>query len=258
MVHAVFVTLARMQDNRPLAGKVAFVTGAARRIGRAIVLDLAAAGAAVTFTYRESGGAARELEKQLRQAAAAILAVEADVRQHQSVGNALARTVERFGRLDIVVNNAGKYEDVAFEAMSEQQWDDMLDTNLKGPFLVSRYAVPLLRRAGGGRIINIASIGAIRAFPTHAHYCASKAGLAHLTRAMARALAPEIQVNAVAPGLICTGPQLSKWEQRMCERTPLRRAGTVADVAAAVRFLATCNPFITGEMLAVDGGLSLV
>lgn len=242
----------------PLDGKVALVTGGARRIGRAVALHLAELGADIAFTWRSSGGEAEQLEQELLQRGVRVLALQADLRQTGPVRAALAAIEAGWGRLDLVVNNAGRYENAAFEQITEEQWDAMLDTNLKAPFLVSREAVPLLRRSGGGRIIQMTSVGGIRAFPTHAHYCASKAGLAHLTRAMARALAPEIQVNAVAPGLIPFTMQLSAWEQKMVERTPMLRPGTGEDVAQAVGFLATCSPFLTGQVLVVDGGLSLV
>ncbi|HWG38722.1 MAG TPA: SDR family oxidoreductase [Terriglobales bacterium] len=242
---------------RPLAGKIAFVAGGARRIGRELALALAHDGADIAFTYRNSTAEARSLEAELASAGARFLAVAADFREPGVAEEAVQQTVECFGRLDILVNNLGRYETAPFEALTDGQWQEMLDTNLTAPFLLSRAAVPRMRAAGGGRIINITSIGAIRAFPTHAHYCASKAGLAHLTRAMARALAPEIQVNAVAPGLISFTSELDAWERHMCERTPLQRAGTAGDVADAVRYLAACNRFLTGQTVVVDGGLSL-
>ncbi|HUX67715.1 MAG TPA: SDR family oxidoreductase [Terriglobales bacterium] len=242
----------------PLRGKVALVTGAARRIGRALALELARAGADIGFTYRTAAADALALEQDLLRLGVRAAAVRADLTRSSAVEAALASLHAVFGRLDLLVNNVGRYEAAAFERISDQQWDDMLAANLTAPFLVSRAAIPRLRASGGGRIIHLTSVGALRAFPTHAHYCASKAGLAHLTRAMARALAPDIQVNAVAPGLIVFSPELSPWEQHMADRTPLQRPGTPADVALAVRFLATCNPFLTGQTLVVDGGLSLL
>lgn len=243
---------------RPLQGQVALVTGGARRIGRAIALELARAGADIAFTYRDSRAEALQTELDIRGCGVRAAAVRADLRRGEPVRAALAALMAVFHRLDIVVNNVGRYEAAAFERLTDAQWDDMLATNLTAPFLVSREAIPHLRQSGGGRIIHLTSVGALRAFPTHAHYCASKAGLAHLSRAMARALAPQIQVNAVAPGLIVFDPELTEWEGRMRDRTPLQRAGVPADVAGAVRFLATCTPFLTGQVLVVDGGLSLI
>ncbi len=240
----------------PLRGKVALVTGGAKRIGRAIVLELARAGAHVVFTYRHSAADAAETEREATAFGGDVHRINADVRHSEAVRQVIGETLERFGQLDVVVNNVGRYEDVRFEEITDRQWDEMMETNLRAPFLVSREAIPALR-GQRGRIIHLGSVGGILPFPTHAHYCASKAGLAHLTRAMARALAPEIAVNAVAPGLIIFKPEPSPWEARMVEKTPLRRAGTPEDVASAVRFLATCDAALTGQILVVDGGLSL-
>lgn len=242
----------------PLQGKVVLVTGAARRIGRSIALHLAGLGADVAFTWNTSREQAQSVEHELRCLGVRVAGVQADLRRTDQVHNVLSVVDALWGRLDVIINNAGRYEDAAFEEISDEQWDTMLDTNLKAPFLLSREAVPLLRQSGSGRVLHLASVGGLRAFPTHAHYCASKAGLIHLTHAMARALAPQISVNAVAPGLITFSPQATEWEQKMIERTPLRRAGTGEDIAQAVGFLATCSPYITGQVFVVDGGLSLV
>lgn len=247
-----------MSLSLPLQGQTALVTGGARRIGRAIAIALAEAGADVGFTYRSAETEAAELERELRARGVRAAVVRADLRHSAAAGAAVAALHATLGRLDIVVNNVGRYEAVAFAEIRDAQWDEMLATNLSAPFFVSRAAMPYLRASGAGRIIHLTSIGALRAFPTHAHYCASKAGLAHLTRAMARALAPEIQVNAIAPGLIALGDGLTPWEQHMRERTPLQRAGTPQDVADAALYLATCNRFLTGQTLIVDGGLSLI
>jgi len=243
--------------DRKLGGKVVLVAGGARRIGRALALALAHDGADIAFTYRTSAAEARVLEADLAAAGVRFLAMRADLREAGAAEEAVQHTHATFGRLDVLVNNLGRYETAAFEAISDAQWDEMIATNLTAPFALGRAAARRMRAAGSGRVIHITSIGALRAFPTHAHYCASKAGLAHLTHAMARALAPEIQVNAVAPGLISFNSQLDAWEQHMCERTPLQRAGTAEDVADAVRYLAACNRFLTGQTLVVDGGLSL-
>lgn len=242
----------------PLHGQVALVTGATRRIGRAIALHLASQGADIAFTWKTSHEEAQAVEHELLRLGVRVAGIQADLCCTGQVRNVLSVVETLWGRLDLLVNNAGRYEDAAFEEIADEQWDAMLDINLKAPFLLSREAVPLLRRNGGGRIVHLASVGGLRAFPTHAHYCASKAGLIHLTRAMARALAPQIPVNAVAPGLITFHPHPTEWEQKMIERTPLRRAGTGEDIAGTVGFLATCSPFITGQVFVVDGGLALV
>jgi NAD(P)-dependent dehydrogenase (short-subunit alcohol dehydrogenase family) len=243
---------------KPLAGRVALVAGAARRIGREIALDLARAGADIAFTWLTAAAEARALEADLATLGVRSAAVPADLRRPEAATAAVETLAARLGRLDLLVNNVGRYEAAEVERITDAQWDAMLATNLTAPFLLSRAALPHLRRAGAGRIVNLSSVGAFRAFPTHAHYCASKAGLTHLTRAMARALAPAIQVNAVAPGLIVFSPALTPWEANIRDRTPLQRAGAPEDIASAVTFLATCNPFLTGQTLVVDGGLSLI
>ena len=247
-----------MFSAQPLKGRVALVAGAARRIGRAIALDLARSGAAIAFTWLTAEAEARSLETELAALGVRSASVQADLRDPSAATAAVDTLAARLGRLYLLINNVGRYEAVEFERITDAQWDAMLATNLTAPFLLSRAALPHLRHAGAGRIVNLSSVGAFRAFPTHAHYCASKAGLTHLTRAMARALAPAIQVNAVAPGLIVFGSALSPWEDKMRDRTPLQRAGTPQDIASAVTFLATCNPFLTGQTLVVDGGLSLI
>lgn len=242
---------------QPLHGKTALITGGARRIGRAIALAFAAAGADVALTYRASEAAAQEVAAEIRGLGVRCLLWQGDLRQSEAPSNLVAAVVHSFGRLDLLVNNAGKYETADFAHLSDSSWDAMLATNLTAPFRLSREALPHLR-ATHGRIIHLSSIGARRAFPTHAHYCAAKAGLDHLTRAMARALAPEVQVNALAPGLIAFGAELNLWEAKMRDRTPLQRAGTGKDVAEAAVFLAACTPFLTGQVLAVDGGLAFI
>lgn len=237
---------------------MALVTGGARRIGRALCLRLAEGGADIGFTFRQAEREALELEQTLRARGVRAAAVRADLRHPEAAAAAVAAVHAALGRIDVLINNAGRYEAAAFERISDGQWEEMLATNLSAPFFVARAAVPLLRASGDGRMIQLTSIGALRAFPTHAHYCASKAGLAHLTRAMARALAPEIAVNAIAPGLIALGEELTPWEEHMRQRTPLQRAGAPGDVADAAVYLATCNRFLTGQTLVVDGGLSLL
>ncbi len=247
----------RTEHGAPLRGQVALVTGGARRIGRAIALELGRAGADVAFTWRSGADDAASLERELIGWGVRTLALEADLDRAEPATEVVEAVVTGLGGIHLLVNNIGRYDAAEFEHIGVGQWEAMIASNLTAPFLVSRAAVPYLRPVRG-RIVQLASVGAFRAFPTHAHYCASKAGLAHLTRAMARALAPDIPVNSVAPGLIVFNPKLSPWEQHMAERTPLGRPGHPEDVAGAVRFLAECSPYLTGQMLVVDGGLSLV
>jgi len=185
------------------------------------------------------------------------LAVPCDVTNPKSVRAAISEVVRKFSRLDILINNAGRYETVAFDRLSLQQWDTIFATNVRGPFLVSKEALPHLRKREG-RIVNLGSLGGLRPWATHAHYCSSKAALHMLTKVMAKALAPEIAVNCVAPGMIDLGEKsAAAFMKRMAKQTPMRRNGTSADVAAVIRFLATAPHFITGQIIVVDGGLGL-
>jgi NAD(P)-dependent dehydrogenase (short-subunit alcohol dehydrogenase family) len=241
----------------PLARQSALVTGGARRIGRAIALALSAAGADVAITYRTSADDAVETVDAIEQLGRRGFAVECNVRSESSVRDAVAAAVARHGRLDVLVNNAGVYESAPLDQISIAQWDAIFETNTRGPFLVAREALPHLL-AARGRIINIGSLGGIRPWAAHAHYCASKAALHMLTQAMARAWAPEVAVNCVAPGWIEMEEEKGSTEaDRFAGKTPLERNGTSDDVARAVLYLATNASFITGQILTVDGGLGL-
>lgn len=240
---------------RPLAGKRALVTGGAKRIGRALALTLAEAGADVAITYRGSEAEALETVAALKAAGARALALNCDVRDEASVEAAVAAAVEGFGGLDLLVNNAGAFETIALEEISVAAWDAMFEVNTRGPFLVAKAAHPHLK-AAHGRIVNIGSLGGIHPWATHAHYCTSKAALHMLSHTMAKAWAPEISVNCVAPGMIVMGELNPAYEQ-FALKTPMQRNGRAEDVAAAVLFFATGPHFITGQLLAVDGGLGL-
>lgn len=251
------------QTDKPLAGKVALVTGAARRLGRASALALAQAGADVVITYRHSKAEARRTAAALQKTAGAgkrgirSLAVECDVTDETSVRTAIKTVVQEFGGIDILVNNAGNYETVNFEKLTLKQWDAIFASNVRGPFLVSREALPYLRRRRG-RIINMGSLGGLRPWATHAHYCSSKAALHMLTKVMAKALAPEISVNCVAPGMIDLGEKAAAaFMKRMAKETPMLRNGQGSDIAEAVLFFATAPKFISGQIIFVDGGLGL-
>jgi NAD(P)-dependent dehydrogenase (short-subunit alcohol dehydrogenase family) len=189
---------------KPLSGKVALVTGGAKRLGRAAALELAQAGADVAVTYLHSEKEVQRTRKELEKNGARVLAICCDVTDPESVSAAVKKTVVDLDGLDILVNNAGVYETVSFEDITLQQWDSIFGVNVRGPFLVSQTAQPHLRRRKG-RIINLGSLGGLRAWSSHAHYCSSKAALHMLTKAMAKALAPDIAVNCVAPGMIDLG-----------------------------------------------------
>lgn len=239
----------------PLQGKTALVTGGAQRIGRAIALALAEAGADVAITYLQSERAAKSLVRQLQQMGRGALAVKCDVRDVKSVRSAAKAVLKQFGGIDVLINNAALYETAAFDNISPEQWDRIFQTNTRGPFLVTQAFLPSLRERQG-RIVNLGSLGGARPWASHAHYCVSKAGLNMLTLVMAKALAPQIAVNCVAPGMIETG-QSDKQLARMAAKTPMQRNGTPQDIAEAVLFFATATQFITEQVLYVDGGLGL-
>jgi NAD(P)-dependent dehydrogenase (short-subunit alcohol dehydrogenase family) len=238
-----------------LEKRVALVTGAAKRIGRTLALALARAGADVAITYKTSRSEAAKTVDELEELHVRAMAVECDVRCPESIRQAVAAVEERFHRLDLLVNNAGVFETAALESISVEQWDTMFETNTRGPFLMAQAAYPQLR-AAKGRIINIGSLGGLHPWSTHAHYSTSKAALHMLTQTMAKAFAPEISVNCVAPGMIVNG-EVDPAFQHFAGKTPMQRNGTAHDVAAAVLFFAQGPHFITGQILAVDGGLGL-
>jgi NAD(P)-dependent dehydrogenase (short-subunit alcohol dehydrogenase family) len=239
-----------------LNGKSALVTGGARRIGRAIALELARAGADLTLTFRESEPEATQTVQLIEDLGRRAQAVPCDVRSETSVRAAIAATAAFHKRIDILVNNAAVYASVPLDQITLEQWDTVFETNTRGPFLVAREALPQLR-AAGGRIVNIGSLGGIHAWAGHAHYCASKAALHMLTQTMAKAFAPEVSVNCVAPGWIDLGDHAGETSARFAAKTPLRRNGSGADVAEAVLFFAANSGFVTGQVLTVDGGLGL-
>jgi 3-oxoacyl-[acyl-carrier protein] reductase/pteridine reductase len=241
--------------NRLLSGNSALVTGGARRIGRAIALALAAEGADVAITFLKSGNEALETARAIEALGVRSVALECDVRSERSVRAAVASAVERFGRLDVVVNNAAVFDRAPLDQLSVAAWDAVMETNARGPFLVAREALPHLKETRG-RIVNIGSLGGSHAWADHAHYCSSKAALHMLTQAMAKSFAPEVSVNCVAPGWI-EMDENGDAGARFAARTPMGRNGTAEEVAQAVLFFATGPGFVTGQILGVDGGLGL-
>ena len=244
-----------MNPQAPLQGKVALVTGGARRIGHSLALSLGEAGASIAITFRGSETEAAQTVADLQALGVEALALRAELRDPAQVRAAVEAAAARFSRLDILVNNAGRYETAALETLTVEQWDAMFETNTRAPFLAAQAAYPYLK-AAHGRIVNIGSLGGLHPWPTHAHYCTSKAALHMLTRTMSKAWAPEISVNCVAPGMIVNGEVAEEFEH-FARRTPMRRNGSAEDVAAAVLFFATGPHFITGQVLSVDGGLGL-
>jgi NAD(P)-dependent dehydrogenase (short-subunit alcohol dehydrogenase family) len=252
-------------SSQPLRGRTALITGAARRLGRASALVLARAGADVAITYLKSGREARETVVDLCSMGVRAFAFRCDVTDEASVRATMKDVGRELGRIDILVNNAANYETAEFDRITAKQWDAMFASNTRGPFLVAREALKWMRRTRSkgqpaieAKIINMGSLGGLRPWATHAHYCSSKAALHMLTKVMAKALAPEIAVNAVAPGMIDMGEKsAAAFMRRMARQTPMQRNGRADEIAAAVLFFATASQFITGQILTVDGGLGL-
>lgn len=239
---------------KPFEGKVALVTGAAKRIGRSIALRLAGEGAAVAVNYGRSRAEAEQVAVEINSAGGRAIPIQADVSKRPEVEKLFASVDKEFGRLDILVNNAAVFFAAKFEELTDDEWDRIQDTNLKSQFLCSQAAVPLLRRAGGGHIINISSLGAFLAWPNYTHYCVSKAGSVMLTKCLAVALGPEILVNSVAPGTIAFPGEPP--HENFIQRAPLHKTGSGEDIADAVVYLAS-SKFVTGQVIGVDGGRTI-
>jgi NAD(P)-dependent dehydrogenase (short-subunit alcohol dehydrogenase family) len=244
-------------DGKLLSGRTVLITGGARRLGRAIGLALAKAGADVAITFRNSAREAQHTVIDIGSFGGRAVALRCDITDEKSVRKTIEETVKELGGLDILVNNAANYETAEFEYLTLKQWDAIFASNTRGPFLVSREALKHLRERKGS-IINMGSLGGLRPWASHAHYCSSKAAVHMLTKVMAKALAPEIAVNCVAPGMIDLGEKAAAgFMKKMARQTPMRRNGQAEEIAAAVLFFAAAPKFITGQILAVDGGLGL-
>lgn len=242
--------------------KTAIITGGGRGIGRAITLALAQRRTDVVLTYLTRRDSCEQTAADVRAVGCEALVVQADVTQRESVRQLISTVTEKFGRIDVLVNNAGILQQKPFNTITDEDWDTMLATNLKGVFLCSQEVMPVMVRQGGGSIINISSSGGQLGGMLAVHYAVSKAGVISLTRSLARVGAPDgIRVNCVTPGLIET--EMSQKEihsevgqQKISQQIPLRRAGQVEEVATAVVFLASDEAsYITGQSLNVNGGL---
>ncbi len=223
-----------------------------------MALAAAQAGANVAFTYLSSKGEAKATVDELIALGVKALGIQCDVRSETSIQKAVAAVIKKFNSIDVLINNAGVFETAPFQEITAAQWDHVFTTNVRGPFLMSQRCLPALKKSRG-RIIHLGSLGGIKPWITHAHYCSAKAALHMLTKVMAKALAPEIAVNCLAPGMIHANKTVrdSGLLKRTAERTPMRRNGTPEDVVSAVMYFATAPAFITGQILTVDGGLAL-
>jgi 3-oxoacyl-[acyl-carrier protein] reductase len=246
-----------------LAGKVALITGASRGLGRAIALAFAAEGARVVVNYREQASSATAVVEAIHAAGGQAVAIQADAAERHSVQVLLKAAIGHFGRIDILVNNAGINRRGDFLSITDDEWDQIMATNLKGPFMCSQEVFPHMQAIGGGRIINISSAASQYHGPRTVHYAVSKAGLNSLTRLLARYGADSnILVNAIAPGIIFTDQTRDEVEseggRRYIDMTLLKRFGELGDVAATALLLASDEQnYITGQVISVSGGAYL-
>jgi len=233
-------------------GKVVLVTGAAKRIGRSIALALAAEGAQVAIHYGSSEAEARATAKECGDAPI----FQANMEKVPEIRAMVDRVAQRFGRIDALVNNAARFTRFEPLDIEEKDWDYIHSVNLKSVFFCAQAAAKVMLKAQGGHIVNISSLGALKPWEDHAHYCASKAGVVMLTKCLAKAWSPKIAVNTVAPGVI-PFDKIDERIERFIAATPAKRAGTGEEIAEAVLFFLKSTNFITGQLIAVDGGLSL-
>ena len=236
--------------------RVALVTGGAVRIGRALSLGLAEAGFDVVVHYKTSGGPAREVERKIAGLGRRAVLVPGDVSASGDIARIAGQVEREFGRLDVLVNSASNFFSTPVMDVTESEWDQVMAVNLKAPFLLAQAAAPLLQQSRGC-IVNILDLSAVQTWTSYPHHSVSKAGLLHLTRILAKAMAPHVRVNAVAPGTVLPPEDFdAEALERERRRTPLGTLGTPQDVVRTVLFLQS-SPFITGEMILVDGGQHL-
>jgi 3-oxoacyl-[acyl-carrier protein] reductase/pteridine reductase len=236
-----------------LAGRVAVVTGGGRGLGRALVSALAAAGADVAFSYRESRRGALDEAEAVRRLGRRVFTAEADARMPGAVAAFVDEAAAALGGCDYLVNNVGVFRRASLDEITEELLDEAFDVNVKAAVMASKAAAGHMRARGGGAIVNVASLGGLRPWPHHLAYCASKAALVMATQVLARALAPEIRVNAVAPGIL----DPPGGAEAVRERVPAGRFGAPREAVEAVLFLLSGASYTTGEVLRVDGGRSL-
>ena len=234
-----------------LDGRVILVTGSAKRIGRGIALRLAQLGARVAIHYSGSEDAARATAAECGNAPV----YKANLEHVSEIERLFAEVEQHFGHIDGLVNNAGRFTSIDPLQITEADWDSIHNVNLKATFFCCQQAARRMIARNGGRIVNISSLGGLKPWSHHVHYCASKAGVIMLTRALAKAFAPKVTVNSVAPGVIPFGAHDERIDRLIC-RTPAQRPGTAEEIADAVIYFLTATNFVTGQVLAVDGGLS--
>lgn len=250
-----FSVMSSVKNDASLSGQVALVTGAAKRLGRAVALRLAEEGADVAIHYRASAEDVQSAVAEIERFGRRGCAIAADLTNVAEIKRLFDETVKQFGRLDILVNSAANFLPSSIISTTEEVWDASLDTNVKALFFCAQAAAPLLRRTKG-TIINFADTGGLIGWPGYIAHSVSKAGVVMLTKVLAKALAPEVRVNAIAPGTITMPGDPPEWEADFIKLAPLRRTGAPSDVADAVVFLVD-SKFMTGQVLVVDGGRTL-
>jgi len=243
------------KNSMSLAGQVALVTGSAKRLGRAVALRLAEEGADIIIHHRTSTADAQSAVAEIEKLGRRGCAIPADLTNVAEIKWLFDETAMQFGRLDILVNSAANFLPSSIVSTTEEIWESSLDTNVKAPFFCAQAAAPLLRRTKG-TIINFADTGGLLGWPGYIAHSVSKAGVVMLTKVLAKALAPEVRVNAIAPGTITMPRDPPEWEADFIKLAPLRRTGAPSDIADAVAFLVH-SKFITGQVLVVDGGRTL-
>jgi pteridine reductase len=240
-------------DDRRLAGRIALVTGGGRGLGRQLVRALAGQGADVAFSYRESRKGALEEAEAVRRLGRRVFTGPADARVPGEMAAFVDEAAAALGGCDFLVNNVGVFRRIPLAELAEEALDEAFDVNVKAAVMASRAAAPHMRRRGGGSIVNLASLGGLRPWPHHLPYCASKAALLMTTQCLALALAPQIRVNAVAPGIL----EPPGADAALVRRVPAGRFGSYGEAVEAVLFLLTASAYTTGEILKVDGGRAL-
>jgi len=241
---------------KQFAGKVVLITGGAHRIGAQLVRHLHSAGMNIVLHYRSSEKAAHRLQNELHaQRPESVVLVRGDLTNIGVLSNLVYETTEAFGRLDVLINNASVFYPTPIGEATEKEWDDLMSTNLKAPFFLSQAAYPALKKSSGC-IVNIADIYGDRPLKNYPIYSTAKAGLIMLTQSLARELGPDVRVNAIAPGVILwpENDMDDMTKQRLINSTPLKRSGEPDDIARTVSFLVGDAGFITGQVIAVDGG----
>jgi pteridine reductase len=244
-----------VQSAASLAGKVALVTGSAKRLGKAVALRLASEGADLVIHHGASHAEAQETVAEIEKMGRRAVALSADLRKVDEIRKLFVDVAKEFGRLDILVNCAANFLPASIVSTTEEIWDASLDTNLKAGFFCAQAAAPLLRRTKGA-IVNFADVGGLQGWPGYIPHSISKAGVVMLTKVLAKALAPEVRINAIAPGTISMPGDPPEWEADFVKLTPLQRTGAPSDIADAVSYLVHAE-FMTGHVLVLDGGRSL-